>query len=139
MKVFKSDFSFSSKMIKALEEPLEDYQTRESLSDMKKYDGLGSKKEPVRLLFLKFLIDRNSHQGLYNMTAILGHRFYIYNDIDKVSEPILCELRNNSDTGNKWTIIILNEEKIELRKALKKKKKADASAAKSKKNRSKKK
>lgn len=109
MKGFQDDFVFSKSMTKALRDPLKNYQTRDALTDMKKFDLLGTKDEPVRLIFLKFLIDNNMHQGLFNITAVLGEEFYVVNDIDGASEAVAIELKNNAQTNYRWKIILLRE------------------------------
>lgn len=110
MEAFKDDFIFSERMTKALREPLKDYQTRAALIDMKKFDLLGSKDEPVRLIFLKFLIDNNMHQGLFNITAVLGEEFYVVNDIDGANEAVAVELKNNEKTNYRWKMTLLRED-----------------------------
>jgi hypothetical protein len=106
MNVFRSDFVFTDKMLEVLEEPLKDYQTRQALQDMKTFDKLGTKLVPVRLTFLKYFIDKNSHQGLFNITAILGSSFWVQNDIDHLLESVFIEIRNDATTGNVWQIIV---------------------------------
>lgn len=106
MKDFKKDFVFTDKMLEVLEEPLKDYQTRQALEDMKVFDKLGTKKEPVRLTFLKYFVDKNSHQGLYNIQSVLGKTFWVRNDIDNIQGAIYVEIRNDKSTNNRWTIIL---------------------------------
>ncbi|PIK15048.1 hypothetical protein [Halobacteriovorax sp. JY17] len=108
----KSDFVFSDTMVEALKTPLKDYQTREALSDMKKYDGLGQRTEPMRLIFLKYLIENHLHQGLYNIVSIVGERFWLLNDIDGKTEPVYAEILNNESTNYKWQINILDFHKV---------------------------
>lgn len=110
MDAFKDDFIFSERMTKALQGPLEDYQTRAALTDMKKFDLIGSKEEPMRLMFLKYLIDNNMHQGLFNITAVLGEEFYVVNDIDGASEAVAVELKNNEQTNYRWKMTLLRED-----------------------------
>ncbi len=109
MKLMEKDFIFSRKMIRALHEPLKSYQTRDALEDMKTFDKLGTKTEPVSLYFLKYLIDKAQHQGLFNITSVLGSRFWLKNDIDKINRPVYVELRNDKTTGHKWQIIVLSD------------------------------
>lgn len=128
MDLFKNDFIFTTKMIKTLDKPLKVYQTREALTDMKSYDKLGSKEEPVRLIFLKYLIDHDSHQGLYNIVGVLGNRFWVKNDIDKKNKPVYVELHNDKDTKYRWIITVIdyakfNKKIVPLRKMKKVKKK----------------
>lgn len=104
----RKDLVFTKGMTKALSVPIKDYQTREALDDMKKYDGLGTKKEPMRLIFLKFLIENNMHQGLYNITSIIGERFWILNDIESKDRAVYAEIVNNEKTKYKWQINLLD-------------------------------
>ena len=112
MRKMKSDFIFSDTMVDALKTPLKDYQTREALSDMRKYDGLGQRTEPMRLIFLKYLIENNLHQGLYNIVSIVGERFWLLNDIDGKTVPVYAEVLNNESTKYKWQINILDFHKL---------------------------
>ncbi len=120
MAKFKADFKFSEEMIAALKAPLVDFQTRQGLQDMKKWDKLGTKSEPVRLIFLKFLLDNNLHTGLFNIVAVLGDHFYVINDIDGIKEPVFTELKNDESTNYQWTLVLY---KKELQKEAPKKKK----------------
>ncbi len=79
-----------------------------ALEDMKKFDKLGTDQEPVLLRFLKFLIDQNNHQGLYNIQLVLGENFWIVNDIDDVKKPVFIRLLNDETTKNRWTIILMS-------------------------------
>lgn len=108
MNQMRRDFLFSDSMVEALKVPLKDYQTREALSDMKKYDGLGQRTEPMRLIFLKYLIENNLHQGLYNIVAIVGEKFWLLNDIDGKTEPVYAEIINDESTKFKWQLNILD-------------------------------
>lgn len=104
---FKTDFIFSPLMVQALKEPLQDFQTRQGLEDMAIGDKLGTTKEPVQLIFLKFLIDNNLHTGLFNVIGVLGERFYVRNDIDGKNRPVLIELKNDESTFFKWQITVV--------------------------------
>ncbi len=110
MKKFHEDFLFTDEMVKSLEDPLKNYQTRKALEGMKKYEFLGSKKEPVRLIFLKFLIDRGQHQGLYNILSVLGSEFYVLNDIDGLEHgPVKVKLVQDSKVYGGWSLSVLRE------------------------------
>jgi hypothetical protein len=111
MDKFKENFEFSAQMIADLSAPLMKFQTRAALNDMKSYDLLGSASAPVGLIFLKYLIDTENHQGLYNVTTVLGDKFYVSNDIEKKEKPHYIELRNDAATGNRWQIILLKTPK----------------------------
>src|SRR3989339_143991 len=107
MNKFKTDYVFSSEVLAKIKEPLIKYQTRVALEDMRKFDKLGSSIEPINIIFIKFLIDNNIHQGLYNITSVIGSKFYIKNTIDKDNSPIYIELKNDETTQYHWQITIL--------------------------------
>lgn len=109
MNKFKDDFNFSESMVEAISGPIQAYQTRDALLDMRTYDSLGRRAEPVRLIFLKYLIDYDQHQGLFNIVDILGERFWVLNDIDDVSEPVFIELENSQKTNFQWQIRLVVE------------------------------
>ena len=83
--------------------------TRDALREMKIYDKLGTPDGPVPLLFLKYMIDMQEHTGIYNLLSVLGHEFYVSNEIDvsfqTQSEKIKIE--NGPHTENQWQIVIL--------------------------------
>lgn len=116
MDIFRDDFEFTQQMISNLSAPIKKFQTRAALTDMKSYDNLGSIDAPVGLIFLKYLIDTENHQGLYNIITVLGNKFYVNNDIEKKVTPVYVELRNDSTTKNHWQIILLKYPKIETKK-----------------------
>lgn len=109
MDTFRDDFEFTSAMIAELSGPIKKFQTRSALNDMKSYDLLGSAEAPVGLVFLKFLIDTENHQGLYNIVQVLGDKFYVSNDIEKKTTAHYIELKNDASTKNRWTIIMLKK------------------------------
>lgn len=110
MKKFHEDLIFTDEMVKALEDPLKNYQTRKALEGMKKYEYLGSEKEPVRLIFLKFLIDRSQHQGLFNIISVLGNEFFVLNDIDGLEHgPVKVKLEQDSKMFGGWALTVLKE------------------------------
>lgn len=111
MESFHNDFEFSEQMISDLAAPIKKFQTRAALTDMKSYDKLGSPEAPVGLIFLKYLLDTENHQGLFNITTVLGDKFYVNNDIEKKDRPIFIELRNNESTKNRWQIIVMRSPK----------------------------
>ncbi|MBT6325335.1 MAG: hypothetical protein HOJ35_05160 [Bdellovibrionales bacterium] len=106
MEKMKSDFIFTDQMIVALSSSLDAYLSRVGLTQMKKYDFLGTRKEPVTLMFLKFLIENDYHQGLHNMVAVLGDKFWVLNDIDNKTNPKQIKLSNNKSTNYRWQIDI---------------------------------
>ncbi len=109
MDIFRDDFEFTQEMIAELSAPIKKFQTRAALNDMKSYDMLGSKDAPVGLIFLKFLIDTENHQGLYNIVTVLGEKFYAVNDIEKKNTPHFVQLKNDASTKNRWQIILLKK------------------------------
>jgi hypothetical protein len=109
MDTFRDDFEFTSEMIAELSGPIKKFQTRSALNDMKSYDLLGSADAPVGLVFLKFLIDTENHQGLYNIIQVIGDKFYVANDIEKKTSPHYIELKNDTSTKNRWSIILLKK------------------------------
>ena len=109
MDKFNKDFSFTEEMIASISGPIQKFQTRTALLEMKAYDSLGSMGAPVGLIFLKYLIDTNNHQGLYNIVNVLGEKFYVSNDIEEKDQWYLIELKNNEKTGNRWQITLINK------------------------------
>lgn len=126
MKDFADDFKFSDSLREALAGPLRDYQTRSGLSDMKIHDNLGSKDEPISLIFLKYMIDFNNHQGLYNVQSVIGKEFYIVNDIDEKDTAVWASI-NFDDAQNDWQLTLISEKykqkKIDAEQLRKKKEK----------------
>jgi hypothetical protein len=112
MDKFSSDFEFTSKMISKLSIPMKKFQTRQALKDMKDYDRFGAKEAPVGIVFLKFLIDTENHQGIYNVINILGDRFYISNDFENKTKTVYAEIRNDAHTKNRWQITLLKYEPV---------------------------
>jgi hypothetical protein len=105
----KYDYVFSLNMINNLSERLKTFMTREALVEMTTYDKLGTKEGPVPLLFLKYMIDMQEHQGLWNMISVIGDKFYVSNEIDASFTPAqeFIQLVNNQETGGQWQIYIL--------------------------------
>jgi flagellar biosynthesis regulator FlbT len=58
---------------------------------------------------LKYLIDTENHQGLYNITTVLGQKFFVNNDIEKKDRAVYIELRNDATTKNHWQIILMRK------------------------------
>lgn len=105
----KYDYVFSLNMINTLSEKLSTFMTREALMEMSQYDKLGTKQGPVPLLFIKYMIDMQEHQGLYNLVSILGDKFYVSNEIDSSFKPAVerIQIVNNDSTGRQWQIVVL--------------------------------
>ena len=79
-----------------------------SLKKMKKQDKVGSKKAPFPLRFLKFMVDKEMHQNLFNVIQVVGDKFYIKNDIDSGVEKLdFIQLKNDVTTGYQWQLLIL--------------------------------
>jgi hypothetical protein len=106
---FKYDYVFSLNMINILSERLKTFMTREALKEMMTYDKLGLKDGPVPITFIKFMIDMQEHQGLWNLVSVLGDKFFVSNEIDSTFPvvPELIQLVNNNSTENQWTIFVL--------------------------------
>lgn len=107
MDLFRSDFEFTQDQFAALEVPLKRFQTRAALIDMKTYDKMGSIESPIGLMFIKFLMDTENHQGLFNIQAIIGKKFYVINDFESKTNPVAVELKNDDSTKGKWVIVLL--------------------------------
>jgi hypothetical protein len=109
---FNYDYVFSAAELQLLQTSLKTFTQRKALEQMKEGDMLGSSKVGVPLTFIKFLIDSNDHQGLYNLVGVLSDRFWVRNDVDVKLKPPLeyCELRNDATTGNTWQIYIRRPE-----------------------------
>ena len=75
----KYDYVFSLNMMNNLSKRLRTFMKREALIEMMNYDKLGTSEGPVPLLFLKFMIDMEEHQGLWNLINVVGERFYVSN------------------------------------------------------------
>ncbi len=109
MPKFSDEFNFPEQVLKAVSVPLRDFQTREALQDLKRYDKLGSKRQPVRLLFLKLLIDQEEHKGLWNIISVLGNTFYVINDLERKKVPVVVKLENDASTNHIWQLTIVKE------------------------------
>lgn len=111
MDKFKFDYTFSAKMIKILDEALPRYYDLNGLEEMKKFDGLGD-TQGVPLRFIKYLIDTNNHDGIYNIIQVLGESFYVQNDIDLkkfVSAPTKILIVNDEYTSYQWQIHVIKD------------------------------
>lgn len=103
------DYVFTLHMINDLSERLKGFMTQNALREMIVFDKLGTKEGPVPLLFLKFMIDMQEHQGLWNILNTVGSRFYVSNEIDHAFKPApeYVELVNSEETGRQWQLVIL--------------------------------
>lgn len=108
MEHFKKDYIFSNEVLTKLHGPLLNFQKRDSLGEMKKFDQLGEKKAPMPLLFIKYLIDNDYHQGLYNIQAVLGSDFYIKNDLEKGDSNLYrVGIKNDESTNYVWQLYLI--------------------------------
>lgn len=105
----KYDYVFTLNMMNNLSKRLKTFMKREALVEMMTYDKLGTSEGPVPLLFLKFMIDMEEHQGLWNLVSVVGERFYVSNEIDAAfkPKPELVHLVNDDSTGRSWQIFII--------------------------------
>lgn len=105
---FKYDYVFTLYMKNTLSERLTSFMTREGLVDMLTFDKLGSKEGPVPLLFIKYMLDMQEHQGLWNLVSVVGNKFYVSNEIDAQfkPKPERVELSNQS-ADKQWQLFIL--------------------------------
>lgn len=113
MNELEKDYIFTDQMVANLREPMADYQTRSGLQEMVAYDKMGSNENPIQLLFLKYLIDTESHQGLYNIQSVLGNFFYVENDIDRKKGPVFIQLKLDASTSFQWQITVVDKQKFE--------------------------
>lgn len=107
MTYMKTDYKYTKKLLQKFNGPLRPYQTRKALTDMRKLDKLGSLEGPLSFLFLRFLLDHNLHQGLYNIKSILGDNFYIIDDVENLNKVVKIHLDNSEKTKFKWQVTIL--------------------------------
>ncbi len=108
MENFKKDYIFSNEVLTKLHGPLLNFQKRGSLGEMKKFDQLGEKEAPVPLLFIKYLIDNDYHQGLYNIQAVLGNDFYTTNDLEKGDSNLYrVGIKNDESTNYVWQLYLM--------------------------------
>jgi hypothetical protein len=108
MKKFKFDYVFTLSMEKVLTPMIKKYSSIKSLRSMKLRDELGSKKSPVPLRFIKFLIDKKMNQNLYNIINTIGDKFYVFNDIDKGKKRLdYIQVNNDVSTNFMWNVQIL--------------------------------
>lgn len=125
MDLFQKDFIFDEDTLKKYDIRLTKFITRSALQDMKKMDKIGTIQRPIHLKFLKYMIDRGHHQGIYNLIAVVGKSLYVENDLDPLSsrKAVYISLTNDQSTGYQWTISITKplDKKIKKIKVIKKK------------------
>lgn len=105
---FKNDYIFTENQKNKIAFQINKFIRYKALEEMKKKDRLGTNKAPFPLTFIKFLVDENMHQGLFNIINVIGEEFYVLNNIDRnIKQTELIKLENNQQTQNKWQISIL--------------------------------
>ncbi len=107
----KKEYLFPKKLIKKFNGPLKPFQTLKALKEMKKNDILGSIQTPFSYIFLRYMLDFDLHQGLFNLKSVLGQEFYIVDDIEKKKKPIKIRLTNNKKTNYQWKLEIVEATK----------------------------
>lgn len=109
MKEFINQKKFTKKQVLLFKEPIKKFQKRVVLEEFKKIHSLGTKKQPLRLSFLKYMIQENEHRELWNVVSVFGEEFYILNDLERKKNAILILLKNNETTNYNWRITIRAE------------------------------
>ncbi len=104
----KSDYKYPRSILKKLNGPLRVYQTQLALKEMRKFDNLGSIQTPLSFLFLRYLLDFDLHQGLFNLINVLGEEFYIIDDIENMKKPIKIKVINNEQTRYRWKVSVID-------------------------------
>ena len=108
MDQFLFDYVFTLDQEKQFHSFVTKFSSQKSLKDMKKFDKLGGKQAPLPLKFIKFLIDKKIHKGLYNIVHIIGDRFYVLNDIDVPKDQVsYVKMDNSKETHFKWQLTII--------------------------------
>lgn len=109
LEAFKSEKRFTQENLEFLREATKNLITRNSLVNMKRFDSLGTRKVPMKLSIIKYLVDEDNHQGLFNIMFVLGNQFYIYNDLEGKNDVVLFGLTNNKQTEWKWEMKLISE------------------------------
>jgi hypothetical protein len=111
MEKLKYDYVFTLEQERSFKPVVERFSSQKSLKDMYTFDKLGTSKAPIPLKFVKFLIDKEMHQGLFNIIQVLGDTFHVKNDIDKNIKTLeQITITNDQTTNFKWTIVITKPE-----------------------------
>lgn len=105
------DYIFAPNVVGVMEKTIDKYMALKALNEMKRFDKLGTKKGPVPLMFIKYMIDQEKHKGLYNLINTLGNKFYVENDLDgkELASVQYIEIKNDESTKNIWQIYVLND------------------------------
>lgn len=111
MNRFKYDWVFSLEQIEKLNTNLKDYMTSRVLKLLRDQEDLGTNDGPLPLKFLKFLIDENNHESLYNVINVLGDSFYVVSEFDGEEHKVIQKIRilNDESSNNEWQIILLKD------------------------------
>lgn len=110
MDKFKRDYVFTLSEKKKILPVVKRYSSVTALKSMKSLDKLGTKQAPMPLKFLKFLIDENLNQNLFNMNLVLGEKIYVINDIDKnIKTPNLIKLHFQISGNSGWQMSVLKD------------------------------
>jgi len=102
MEKLDNDFEFSAEQIIENEKIYQKFNTQKVIKSMFENEDFGKKNAPLKLSHLKFLIDTENHQALYNIIHILGDHFYVINDFEKIKEPVLLEMINKAKKERSW-------------------------------------
>ena len=54
-------------------------------------------------------MDTDKHQGLFNLQAVIGEKFYVLNDFENKEIPQYIKLENSEKTKFRWQIYILED------------------------------
>ncbi len=105
----KYDYVFTLNTRNKLSLRLKTFMTRDALQEMANFDKLGTNQGPVPLLFLKYMIDMQEHQGLWNLVSVLGESFFVSNEIDPSykPQPERIKLQNDPSFDGGWRIFVL--------------------------------
>ena len=108
MNKFRYDYVFTLDQQEKYNPIIEKMSSIAALKKMKKQDKVGSKKAPFPLRFLKFMIDKEMHQNLFNVIQVVGDKFFVKNDIDSGIDKLdYIQVKNDVTTGYQWQLLIL--------------------------------
>ena len=104
LEIFKKDYAFKKNVRVALNKQLGKFLKRKALNQMKVNDKLGTSVAPIPILFLKFFIEDNQYQALFNIIGEIGNYFFVFNDIDNKGKPVMVELKY---LDKKWSLKLI--------------------------------
>ena len=99
------DFIENNQIPDELKLSLNAYQSQEALTEMKKFDKLGSPERPIPLFLIQHLLSERNFHALFNLNKILGTKIYVIENF-KNSRPKLIEIIYNRKKG--WTFWFIN-------------------------------